>query len=150
MFPALGAFLVLAAAAAGAAALSPPPEGVHLTEADLPRPKPGLWRNTGTLDRRAQPASTHCEKGDRVFMPDTTHGSKCDPAEVVRRPDGSIWARRTCHDGKSTDVAIAVIRGDMARHYTLDGDLTAAGGAVHIVGHDEYDYIGPCPGAGKH
>jgi hypothetical protein len=132
--------------------MSPKPEGVSLTEAGLPTPKPGQWRIVTTLDGRAQPPQTFCEKGGHVLQADETHGSKCDPAEVVRRPDGAFWSRRVCRDGKSTTVAIAVVRGGTARHYTIDGDMTVNGDGLplHIVAHDELDYIGPCSAdAGK-
>ena len=144
--PALTAILILASTAMSYAEES----GVRLTEADLPTTKPGLWRRTMTVNGRAKSPVAFCDDGGRVSRAPDDPTVKCDPADVVRRPDGSYWVHRTCQVGKYRNIITQVIRGDPSRRYTVDGDIDLGGGLTpKIVGHDEFEFLGPCRATAK-
>ena len=141
----IAGLLALAACSKPAANTSAGPD-VTITQADLPKLKPGLWVTSVSENGAAATTSQHCETGEAVGMADMS--KECSKFVFRRSSLGAITIDAACGaDGYSSTLHMTVhgdyntaIAGDAQIAMTLPGRPP-----TNITTHSESHYVGPCP-----
>jgi hypothetical protein len=145
--------------AAAAAAPAPPKASITagpLSLDQLPHQKPGLWRNTMTVEGlgRPIPAMEMCldaaTEARMAVWSRSVRNSRCAPSQFNRNLDGSISFKTACDlgpGGKRADSGTIV--GDFNSGYKVTIDSTTAGAAVPAANGEhkmsiEATWVGPC------
>jgi hypothetical protein len=141
---AAGAALLAACSKPGAPAANGP--DVVITQADLPKMKPGLW--TTSVSENGQPAtsSQHCETGEQVGMADVS--KECSKFVFKRTALGAIVIDADCASDGSSSTMHMTVSGDYNAHVTGDAQVTMklpGNPPMVIATHAESTYVGACP-----
>jgi hypothetical protein len=143
--------LCLATAAALLAGCSKPggnPSGpdVVITQAELPKMKPGLWTTTVSENGQAATTSQHCETGEQVGMADVS--KECSKFVFKRTARGAIVIDAQCASDGSSSTMHMTVSGDYNAHVTGDAQVTMklpGNPPLVVATHAESTYVGPCP-----
>jgi hypothetical protein len=130
-------------AAAPAAAGGP---DVTITEADLPRLRPGLWVTSVSENGAAATTSQHCETGEAVGMADMS--KECAKFVFRRSVLGAITIDAACGAGGYSSTLHMTVHGDYNSAIAGDAQIamTLPGRPpTNIATHSESHYVGPCP-----
>ena len=121
----------------GPAVTIPPGVGPQLTDADMPHPKPGLWKVHGVVTGDSQ----KCLSGRtlRYFVP----SAGCTQNSRQATADGGLVMDSQCTDTSHTQT---VAKGDYQSAFTTEFTASAKdNGAVSKMSeHLDYSYLGPC------
>jgi hypothetical protein len=141
--PASSASASAPAAAPTASAPSP------LTAATLPHRKPGLWRQTMTMEgmNMPMPVTQMCldaasEAKMSMFGQNMRRGH-CDSESFSRNLDGSISYSSSCDFGGSKTESHGTVSGDFNSSYTVVVDTKSQGGDARKMTMTA-TWIGPC------
>jgi hypothetical protein len=145
----LGAAVALAALALSAAGCSrgmpnpgpavtiPPGVGPQLTDADMPHPKPGLWKVHSVVTGDSQT----CLSGKtlRYFVPPTV----CTQNSRQATADGGLVMDSQCSD---TSHMMTTAKGDYQSAFSVEfsGSAKVNGAVSKMTEHLDYSYLGPC------
>ena len=131
-------------AAAPAAASGP---DVTITQADLPKLKPGLWVTAVSENGAAPTTSQHCETGEAsVGMADMS--KECSKFVFRRSVLGAISIDAACGAGGYSSTLHMTVHGDYNTAIAGDAQIamTLPGRPpTNITTHSESHYAGPCP-----
>ena len=133
-----------AAGSSGPAAASGP--DVTITQADLPRLKPGLWVTAVSENGAAPTTSQHCETGEAVGMADMS--KECSKFVFRRSVLGAITIDAVCGAGGYSSTMHMTVHGDYNSAIAGDAQIamTLPGRPpTNITTHSESHYVGPCP-----
>jgi hypothetical protein len=127
-----------------------------LSPDQLPHQKPGLWRNTMTIEGagRAMPVTEMCldaatEAKMAVWRKGVRDGD-CSPSQFSRNLDGSITFKTACDLGPAGKRADSgTISGDFNSAYKVTVESITTGAAVPAANGDhrmsiEATWVGPC------
>lgn len=121
-----------------------------ITEADLPRPRAGLWEVSLSTNGGTPEVSRRCETG----APLRTHavGKDCSTFQIRRTFLGGIVIDAVCASGPVSSSMHMTATGDFNGAYASDsvGTVTMSGHPpVTFRTHTEGRYVGPCPPGGE-
>jgi hypothetical protein len=122
---------------------------VVITQADLPKMKPGLWATTVSDDGKPATTSQHCETGEQVGMADMS--KECSKFVFKRTFLGGIVIDAVCGAGGYSSTMHMTVRGDYNSAITGDAQITMTlpnHPPTPIATHSEARYVGPCPAGG--
>ena len=125
--------------------------GVVISQADLPKLKPGLWEISVSNDGKPPTiaAPPECETGETMIPKDI--GKACSQFVFKRTFLGAIVIDAVCAMGGASTTMHMTIHGDFNGDYTGDSQvtLTVAGQPTRtFTTHSESKYLGPCPPGG--
>jgi hypothetical protein len=143
-----------AAASAGPPAAATPPATpappTTVTQADLPRPMPGLWEVTTSTNGRPPHVERNCTKGEKDVKPPQLDRALCPKMNITRTLTGGYDIDAECGAHGITSMAHVAISGDFHTQYASDSRVTLnfGGRSVTTTSHTESHYVGPCSPAG--
>ena len=123
---------------------------VVITQADLPKMKPGLWATTVSDDGKPATTSQHCETGEQVGMADMS--KECSKFVFKRTFLGGIVIDATCGQNGMVSTMHMSVHGDYNASITGDSQVSLAmpGQPTRsFTTHTESHYVGPCPPGGS-
>jgi hypothetical protein len=123
--------------------------GVVISQADLPKLKPGLWEISVSNDGKPPTISQHCETGERVGM--AAMSKACSKLEFRRSALGVITIDAICGTGDYSSTMHMTVSGDYDSKIAGDGLITLNNpdhAPTAITTHSESHYLGPCPAGG--
>ena len=145
--PRLG--LLALAAGAALAGCRPPDQGKLITEADAPRLRPGLWRQTHQVDADPAATSVFCAQATSLAPP---RMGACSRYELRLTATGAFIADAVCSPHGMTATTHSEMTGDFGSHFTEDNSIsTAFPGETPTTSraHIGMQYLGPCPVGAK-
>jgi hypothetical protein len=119
---------------------------VIITQADLPKLKPGLWVTSVSENGAAATTSQHCETGEAVGMADMS--KECTKFVFKRSVLGAITIDAACGAGGYSSTMHMQVRGDYNSAIAGDAQITMilpGRPPTNITTHSESHYVGPCP-----
>ena len=119
---------------------------VVITQADLPKMKPGFWVTSVSENGGVATTSQHCETGEAVGMADVS--KECSKFVFKRTPAGAIVIDADCASDGSSSTMHMTVSGDYNARVTGDAQVTMKlpGNPPMVVAtHAESHYVGPCP-----
>jgi len=122
---------------------------VVISQADLPKLKPGLWETSVSNDGKPATSSQHCETGERIGM--EAMSKACSKFEFRRSALGVITIDAVCGAGGYSSTMHMTVSGDYESKITGDGLITMNNpdhAPTAITTHSESHYVGPCPAGG--
>jgi hypothetical protein len=132
-------------AADGAAAPASGPD-VTITQADLPKLKPGLWATSVSENGQPATVSQHCETGEAVGMRDMS--KQCSKFVFKRSFLGAINVDAVCGAGGYSSTMHMTVHGDFNSNIAGDAQITMTlpnHPPTSLTTHSESHYVGPCP-----
>jgi hypothetical protein len=121
----------------GPAVTIPPGAGPQLTDADMPHPKPGLWKVHAAVTGDSQT----CLSGQtlRYFIPPAV----CTQNSRQASADGGVVMDSQCTDGSHTTTHA---KGDYQSAFFVEfsGAASLNGRTSTMTDHLDYSYVGPC------
>jgi hypothetical protein len=141
----LGTLAACSRAPTHQAAASSGPD-VTITQADLPKLKPGLWVTSVSENGAAATTSQHCETGEAVGMADMS--KECSKFVFRRSVLGAITIDAVCGAGGYSSTMHMTVHGDYNSAIAGDAQIamTLPGRPpTTIATHSESHYAGPCP-----
>jgi|HubBroStandDraft_1064217.scaffolds.fasta_scaffold142324_1 hypothetical protein len=128
-----------------------------ISVSQIPHRKPGLWRQTMTMDGATLPGpgmqlcvDEASEAKMSAFAQRMPGGVTCPPGQFTRDLDGSVKFSMSCDMGaKGKAATTGVIKGDLNSGYTEDMDTQYSGSPVAAVNGDHKmtitaTWLGPC------
>ena len=128
-----------------------------ISVSQIPHRKPGLWRQTMTMDGATLPGpgmqlcvDEASEAKMSAFAQRMPGGVTCPPGQFTRDLDGSVKFSMSCDMGaKGKAATTGVIKGDLNSGYTEDMDTQYSGSPVAAVNGDHKmtitaTWTGPC------
>jgi predicted small lipoprotein YifL len=131
-------------AAGGAPAASGP--DVVVGETDMPRLRPGLWRQTIDDGDGKPDVMTICHSGAVTTLP--KRSPNCGQFTIKRTFLGAYVVDMNCHTPQFSMVMHSVATGDFQNAVSSDATMTMSGEHVPVrttKTHTEAHWVGPCP-----